>query len=266
MIDLNASLYSGQTFTWKNLGEWHSGVSGGRAFDLKQRGLQVEGKGVSRRVIESFFRVDDDFDRVKCVLSEDKFVRKAIWAFPGLRILRQDPWECALSFVCTPLNNVKRITLMTSKLRKALGEEVEAFEGREHLFPTSRVVFEAGESKLRELGFGFRAKFAFELARSIEENGLKLESLKKKGLEEAREDLMSVHGIGSKVADCILLFSCEKLVAFPVDLWIDRIMRKQYKIRGKGTEKTREFGMKRFGENAGYAQQFLYHAARMGKI
>ena len=266
MIDLAHSLASGQSFTWKRHGETFVGVANGKLVKCTQQGDCVVGEGAPKAFFDDYFRANDDFDGIKQELQQDLVLSKPISCYPGLRILRQDPWECALSFACSPLNNVKRITLMLSNLRKAYGKEKQAFGVTEHLFPMPGQVLDAGEESLRKLGFGFRARFAFELAKAVEENGLELNSLRKKDYETASAELLQVHGIGEKVADCILLFSCDKLEAFPVDVWIDRVMRSNYRIRKKGPKGARAFGMKKFGENAGYAQQWLYHATRNGVV
>ena len=262
MIDLFHTLDSGQSFTWKKQGNFFVGIANGKLVRCRQEGEGMVGEGAPKSFFDAYFRLNDDFEGIKKKLAEDQFLSKPISSFPGLRILRQDPWECAVSFVCSPLNNVKRITLMLSNLCRQYGEEKQAFGVTEHLFPSPDQVVDAGEASLRKMGFGFRARFAVELAKAVHENGLDLASLRKKDYETARQELLQVHGIGEKVADCILLFSCDKLEAFPVDVWIDRVLRKNYGIRKKGPAASRLYGMKKFGENAGYAQQFLYHGSR----
>lgn len=235
---LDLTLDSGQFFRWRPDGDGFVVTTHGRTFFARQA-EDLEIRGVPRDFAERFFALDHDLAAIRASLARDAKLRPAIEACPGLRLLRQEPWECLLSFVTSAACNIPRIRRNLSAL---CGEGA-----------TPRPAAMPDERTLRRLGFGFRAKHIVPLAREVERGALRgLEALT---TGEARARLCDLPGVGVKVADCVLLFAYERLEAFPVDVWIRRIMRRF--VRG-GDRAVREHAAKRWGPLAGYAQQFLY--------
>jgi len=260
-LDLESTLASGQVFTWDQApdGCWE-GVVEGRAIRVGQRadGLLVESK-LSEASVRRYFRLDDDLEAIYRSFPPDPPLKAAVRRYRGLRLLRQDPWECALSFVLATFCNVPRIRRMARALSLEYGETVE---GRPYL-PSPERLASATEARLRELGLGYRAPNVLDLARRVAEGHLALGALRGRPYDEVVATLMEVRGIGRKVADCIALFSLEHMEAVPVDVWVERIL----KLRAPDLRSYPElagFARSWLGPFAGYAQQYLYHQARMG--
>jgi len=203
---------------------------------------------------------------------------QAIEAFKGLRILRQDPWECLISYICATYKNISAIKQMLSNLSKKFGDKIYLDEHYFYAFPTPQRLAKATAEELAKCGLGYRAKYVFETAKMVYENNFEVKSLRKLSYEKAKEELLNFPGAGLKVADCVLLFSLGKLEAFPVDVWIKHVILKYYesyfpnefirKISGKKSLTSSEykelnlFGRRYFGDYAGYAQEYLYHYER----
>jgi N-glycosylase/DNA lyase len=222
--------------------------------------------------------LNDDLEQISRCIGRDDYVRKALRRFEGLRIVRQEPWECLISFICATYKSIAAIELMLSKLSKKFGEK-KTFDGLDfYTFPTVGKLAFASENALRECGLGYRAKYVQAAAKKIYEEKIELESLKTLPYLEARKMLIEFPGVGLKVADCVLLFSLEKLEAFPVDVWIKRVILNHYanqlpeslvkklsthdSLSNSEYEKLNAFGRSYFGKYAGYAQEYLYHFER----
>ena len=197
--------------------------------------------------------------------------RKAINNFPGMRILRQDPFQCYISFIVSSNSNIPNIQTRLQKLSQKFGEK-KTIEGKEFfLFPKPEKLANASITNIAKCGLGYRTKYVKKAAVAVNEGMINFSSLKKQDYQDARDDLCQVFGIGKKVADCILLFSLDKLEAVPLDRWVLRILEKYYskefQIRTKSiTEKTydelHDKIIEHFGKYAGYAQQFLFKNER----
>jgi N-glycosylase/DNA lyase len=237
--------------------------------------------------IARFLALDDDLPRVYRRIGTDRHLRAAIAALPGLRILRQDPWECLACFICSAWNNVPKIELSTAHLCRRWGEPLTLdLDGRSltlHTFPSPERLASATESELREAALGFRAPNLLKAARLVAEDRLDLLALRRAPYAAALRGLLTVPGVGRKVADCILLFSLDKPEAFPVDVWVGRVMRELYGRHLQdalppepppgGTAPTdrayraiQAFAWRRWGRRAGYAQQYLFTAKRWGMV
>jgi N-glycosylase/DNA lyase len=234
--------------------------------------------------IARFLALEEDLARVYRRIGTDRAMRAAIAALPGLRILRQEPWECLASFICSAWNNIPKIQGSTARLCHRWGEPLALEpDGREvvlHTFPTAERLASATEAELREAALGFRAPNLLKAARVVAEGGLDLTALRRAPYAEALQALRGVPGIGRKVADCTLLFSLDKPEACPVDVWVWRVMRELYGRHlaqvlpeeppgGAGPSErayqaVQEFAWRRWGRRAGYAQQYLFTARRLG--
>jgi N-glycosylase/DNA lyase len=264
---LALSLESGQAFRWRREGEWYWGVIHGHILKICQTpsGLELsstEGEGL-RPLIRSYFRLEDDLEAIYREIGRDEHIAGAIARYRGMRLLRQEPWECLVSYICSANSSIPHIARMVEALAEAFGRPV-SLEGRTlYTFPEPYRLAEAGEERLRGLGLGFRARYVAEVARQAAEGRLDLADLHRLPYEEARERLVKLPGAGGKVADCVLLFSLDKLEAFPVDRWVRRALADWYPgIERQPPRKVSEWARSYFGPYAGYAQQYLFFARR----
>lgn len=178
-----------------------------------------------------------------------------------MRILRQDPWETVVSFLCAQASNVPRITRNVEDICESFGSEIGL--GR-HNYPTPEQLANAGEDALRELGLGYRAKFLVETARCVADRAIQLAQLRTASYDDALTSLLMLDGVGDKVANCILLFALDKPSAFPVDTWIQKMLHQWYLgPRKTGLKQMRMWAQDYFGQHAGYANQYIFHSSRI---
>lgn len=278
-FNLDFTLCCGQTFRWDKHGDWWYGVVGQEAFKIRQECGALEFEGVNERFVWNYFRLQDDLPRILSDINKDENVQVAIGEFRGLRILRQEPWECLISYICATYKSIAAIRSMLANLSRRFGEEIH-LENQSFLgFPKPERLAKTELQELAACGLGYRAKYVLKTANLICDGTLDLEGLKKRSYAKAKRELMNLPGVGPKVADCVLLFSLEELEAFPVDVWIKRTVLEYYgqhfssefvkKISTQGSlstsayERLSSFGREYFGKYAGYAQEYLYHYERM---
>ncbi len=252
-FNLEHTLDSGQFFRYEKIGDWYHCQERDKSFRIKQNGNELEFEGTTKKHVEKLFGLDKNYDKIISELSKDKTLLPALKQYNGLRVMQRDPWETLISFQCSIFSNIKKIKLNMNKLAKEFGN------GK---FPKPGEINDLG--KIKKCATGFRAKYIHAANKQVTDQYLS--TLRKKSYPEAKQELMKLPGIGEKVADCICLFSLGKTEAFPVDVWIERMMTKIY-FNGKKTKakEIREFADKRWGKNAGYAQQFLFHWGRLKK-
>jgi N-glycosylase/DNA lyase len=277
-FDLDFSLCCGQVFRWKKVDGWWYGVVGENVFKIQQCGSKLEFEGVKAEFVRNYFRLEDDLEQINTCINKDNFIRKALHQFEGLRIVRQVPWECLISFICATYKSIAAIELMLSKLSVKFGERT-VFNGMEfYTFPRVEKLAFAAEDALHECGLGYRAKYVQATAKKIYEEKILLENFKCMPYLDARKKLVEFPGVGLKVADCVLLFSLEKMEAFPVDVWVKRIILNHYanqlpqdfvkKLQSHDSltngeyQRVNDFGRGYFGKYAGYAQEYLFHYER----
>jgi N-glycosylase/DNA lyase len=278
-FNLDITLCCGQVFRWEKKGEWWYGVTRDKAFKIRQVNEELEFANADENFVENYFGLNDDLQEIRAKISKDEYIRKALQEFWGLRIIRQDPWECLVSYICATYKNIAAIKQMILKLSKKFGEKI-ALDGYDfYTFPTPEKLAKTTESALMECSMGYRAKYVLETSKRIFENNFSLETLKKMPYQQAKKALVSFPGVGLKVADCILLFSLAKREAFPVDVWVKRAILKHYAVHFSNAfiekisshkslsnveyEKLNKFGRTYFGKYPGYAQAYLYHYERM---
>ncbi|MGA2308628.1 MAG: DNA glycosylase [Candidatus Bathyarchaeia archaeon] len=278
-FNLDFTLCCGQTFRWEKQGDWWYGVVGQAPCKIRQTGKTLAFEGVDAGFVENYFRLDDDLPEIFSRINKDRNIEAAISEFNGLRILRQEPWECLISYICATYKSISAIKGMLANLSRRFGEETRKDTQILYTFPKPAKLAKAGLHELLACGLGYRAKYVSETAKLVRENTLDLERLEKMAYAKAKQELTSLPGVGPKVADCVLLFSLEKLQAFPVDVWIRRAILKYYaryfpkefvkrlsaqeSLSSSGYEKLGSFGREYFGDYAGYAQEYLYHHERM---
>ena len=277
-LDLAATLESGQAHRWRREdnqgGIWYSGVIQGTFIKIRQDDKgQVEfrcapgSEAALTPILHRYFRMDDDIHAVYAELKRDQRVAAMVRRYPGLRLLRLEPWECLIAFICSANSNMPRIHQVMEKMSVHFGDALELDGEVRHAFPTPAQLVEAGEAELRRLGLGFRAPYVDQATRRVLEGTLDLPSLVQMPYQEAKEELMTCPGIGPKIADCVAVFSLEKLEAFPMDVWIRRALGEWY-FPGQKIPPDRvllEWAHGHFGRYAGYAQQYLFHGRRLEK-
>lgn len=252
-------------------------VSDFRKFEVRQHKNAIEyfampkiSEHKARQEVVRRFGLKDNMQKIYEQIATDQFLVESIEKYPGMRITRNDPWETTVCFVMSQFNNVKRIRGIVKKLIEVYGD-TRSFEhnGREIIvksFPTPETFANLSVKEIMRCGTGFRGKYIRGIAQQCVD-GFDLYKLQGKKYEHIKEELMTLPGIGDKVADCILLMGYEKLEAFPVDTWIKRIVERVY-FKGKvqSIKTIHKFADERWGKDAGYAQQYLFWHGRSLKI
>ena len=211
-----------------------------------------------------YLRMDDDLEAIYSCIDTDPRMHGAIAEYRGLRLLRQDPWECLVSFICSANSNIPRISATMESLAQNYGQPLTLGDYVDYSFPSPDKLAEAGEAALRDLKLGFRAKYVAKAAERVALGEVKLEPLRYLPYQEAKDVLTSLPGVGDKVADCVLLFSLDKLDACPIDRWVRRAMEEWYLDGAKLNYKSiRAWSLEKWGGYAGYAQQYLFHQKRL---
>lgn len=255
----------GQCFRWMEAGEAYIGVVGERAVrvlkledDVYVQGGRLE----DREFWIDYFDLNRDYGLIKEELSKDDILREAIGHGEGIRILNQDPFETTISFIISANNRIPMIKRAVENISRKFGSRI-IFEGKEYFsFPQPWELAKASEEDLKSLGCGFRAPYIVEVTREISSGIVDLNVIRELAADEAHSKLMELKGVGPKVADCIMLFSMGKSSAFPVDVWVKRVMQYFYLAPDISLKKIRDYGREKFGELSGIAQQYLFYYAR----
>ena len=258
-FSLRHTLESGQFFRYAEKDGAYTVVRGQRLFRIRQDGDSLTYDGADLWFLREFLGLDQDYASIEATLRRDRRLWEALDYAPGLRLLRQDPWECTAAFITSVASNIPRITGNLADIAREYGIPVRLGPLAGHAFPRpDRLDDEAG---LRRLKLGFRASYLVQAAR-LARSGI-LEEIGALPYEDAKETLMVMPGVAEKVADCVLLFAYGRLNAFPVDTWIRKVMVRMF-FRGRRVpdRAIRAFASERWGDLAGVAQQYLYHWSR----
>jgi N-glycosylase/DNA lyase len=268
--DLTATLSSGQAFRWAWRDEAWEGVIGQRWVRLQQRdrgiAAQTAGPTSDWRWLEDYLQTGVDLDAVVLSFPDDEPMRAAVAACRGLRLLRQEPWECLASFILSSTKQIVQIRQIIGLLCARFGSPLLVPTGHAPLqaFPTAERLAAASEAELRACKMGFRAPNLLAAARRIAVGEVNLNALYSESVHQARAALLQLPGVGEKIANCVLLFAYGFQQAFPVDVWVMKALRELYFHRRRPTPaRLRRFVTTHFGANAGYAQQYLFHYMRM---
>ncbi|MFQ5963482.1 MAG: DNA-3-methyladenine glycosylase family protein [Candidatus Scalinduaceae bacterium] len=258
-FNLKYTLESGQIFRIKKVDDWYYLNAQDKFIKIKQIKNELEFYGVGKTFIIRFFSLNENLPKILKEINRDTHIGKAIAKYRGLRIIKQEPWECLISFMCSSASNIPRIKSKLNALSEYFGKKL-LFDGhKSYTFPLPGKINDF--KKIMDAKTGFRAEYIFEANNTIDIK--QLNSLRTKSYEYANDELKKIKGIGDKVADCILLFSLGFYQAFPVDTWIKKIIQLLYFNNNiVPNNKIREFGMDYFGRHAGYAQQYLYLYSR----
>lgn len=264
----------GQCFRFnKQEDESYTGVVGNNVINVKKIDNEIHIKSVGQdnleELIVNYFDLNRDYEQIKDKLSKiDENMQKSISYGKGIRILNQDLWETIISFIISANNNIPRIKGIIDRMSERYGKKI-IFEGKEYYtFPTIDELSKASVEDLRALGLGFRDVRVYETTKMIKNKEVDLEQLKnEKDFNKVRNTLLTLPGVGPKVADCILLFSTlKRWEAFPIDVWVRRVMNELYiknpdetKVKKEEIEK---IAYEKFGNLAGIAQQYLFYWKR----
>ncbi len=267
--DLAATLSSGQAFRWRFQDKRWVGIIDSRWVALRPEQNQLLAE-VAEPVrdwtwLTDYLQLHVNLDQLLQTFPDDPPLKQAVSACHGLRLLRQDSWECLASFILSSTKQIIQIQQVIGNLCACFGEPVKVPERHPpaFAFPTPASLAAASEPELRACKMGFRAKYLLPVAQRVANGQFELESLSGKSLEDARATLLELPGVGRKIADCVLLFAYGFAEAFPVDVWIMRGLRELYFQRRRPTlKKLMRFAETHFGPNAGYAQQYLFHYMR----
>ena len=227
-------------------------------------GIEVESPLQDEAFWRSYFDMERDYAALRPLCAGDDFLLRAYDALHGLHVLNQPVWDTLISFIISANNNVRRIKGLVGKLRAALGEPRPLGDETVRLFPTPEALASARVEDLRAMGMGYRAPYLIDTARQVRD-GFDLEALRALPYDAAFKQITRLKGVGPKVADCVLLFSCGQSMAFPVDVWMERAMR-HYMPDCSNRRLLKECAQQRWGDAAGILQQYLFHAARTGII
>jgi N-glycosylase/DNA lyase len=224
------------------------------------------------------FRLDDDVNYISSCITNDNMISQLFKKYSGLWLMRQDPFQCMISFACSSNTNIPMIRRMLKNLCRKFGIKREIDQKKFFTFPTTKSLAKASINELCSCGIGYRAKTIKSLTEKIIIGTLNIEELSRCKYDEAKEKLLGIYGIGNKLADCILLFSLEKTEAFPIDVWIARsiysyyralLNQESFKLDFKSTKLSpnkynllSKIMRQHFGKYAGYAQQYLYYHMR----
>ena len=264
----------GQCFRWnKQQDESYTGVFGKNVINVKKEGSKIIFKGITdgniEEVCNQYFDLDRDYDDIKNKLSKiDEPLKNSIDYGSGIRLLNQDLWETTISFIISANNNIPRIKGIIERMARRYGNKIEWKGNEYYTFPTPEQLSKASVEDLRALGLGFRDKRIYDTTKLVISKQMDLEKLKQEtDSRKIKETLLTLPGVGPKVADCIMLFSTLKcLDVFPVDVWVRRVMNELYfklpdetKLKRDQIEK---LATEKYGDLAGLAQQYLFYWKR----
>jgi N-glycosylase/DNA lyase len=291
-FDLAMTLNSGQVFHWEKADIGFCGAIGDRAVYVQQRGdilrARLEGGAARRRrdnnghaskrtpgpreltlsvsqLVSNYFALDHPLDEICAAFPRDPVMNSAREFCRGLRIIRQPKWECLATFICSSMKQIAHIRQISRALRQRFGEEKQ-IGGREVFsFPSARRLARTSETELRKCGLGYRAKNLLATAKRVALREVNLDSWSALSDGELCDQLCHLPGVGAKVANCVMLFGYERVKAFPIDVWIERVLREKYfpRKRKVTSASLAEFAANYFGAHGGYAQQYLFHHTRM---
>lgn len=254
-LDLAQTLDCGQSFRWE---QEENGDFRGVAFD-REVTVHLDGgdfyifggKAEDSALWSDYFDLDFDYGIIKNELSALSPVLKSAAEYaPGIRILRQDSWEALCSFIISQNNNIPRIKGIIKRLCECFGDKTE---DSGYTFPSAARLSDLSVEDLAPLKSGFRAKYLIDAAQRVSSGEINLDEVLVMPIDEARQSLMKIKGVGPKVAECALLYGMHRLECFPMDVWMKRAMAVLLP----------EFTIEDLGQYAGIAQQYIFHYSRM---
>lgn len=258
----------GQSFRWNEKEDGsYTGVAYDRVINVKKEDNKVIFSNTSIKdfndIWYNYFDLDRDYGEIKNILSKDSVLKEAIKFGHGIRILKQDVWEILISFIISANNRIPMIKKAIETLSKRYGEYIGEFQGKKYYsFPTPDTINRLTVEEVEKCGTGFRSKYIVNAAAVVSGGQMDIYRLKNLSTEAARRELMTFAGVGPKVSDCIMLFSMEKYDAFPIDVWVKRVMEHFYLKEDTKLKDIQKYAQDKFGKYAGFAQQYLFYYAR----
>jgi N-glycosylase/DNA lyase len=263
-FDLATTLDSGQVFHWQKIDNGFCGTIGDQPVYVEQSGDALSVSGGCVEVVRNYFALDHPLAEICRSFPRDPVMDAARAYCCGLRIIRQPRWECLATFITSSMKQVAHIRQISEALRRRYGKPHKLFDLKLYSFPTPQRIALTSEAELRACALGYRAKNLLTTARLVSAGQADLEGWSALPDDELRARLCALPGVGAKVANCVSLFAYERLRAFPIDVWIERVLREKYFPQRKKIRpgEMRLFSAKYFGNYGGYAQQYLFHHAR----
>ncbi len=271
-FDLEETLTCGQTFCWhRTEGKlYETGKNQFYTFRKEKPIILTEKedhvKAETELPIEEVKKalgLNHDLESIFQTFPKDPHIKKAKEELWGLRIVQDEPFPCLISYLCSPQMRIPRIKQMHNKICRNFGEQVKYKNQTFLKFPTIEQLSKASEEELRELGVGYRAKYIVESTKMLAEGEVDLEKISQTNYSHAKEEIKQLYGVGDKVADCVLLFSMNFLEAYPVDTWAEKVIKEHYpQLHSENNEILLKNLRNHFGSYSGYAQEYLFHAAR----
>lgn len=248
----------GQCFRWNREEDGsYTGVAFGKAVNLSYDGKEITLNGATdadvKAIWEDYFDIGRDYSAVKKSISVSPVVKEAVAFGEGIRILKQEFFETLLSFIISQQSSIPKIKSTVEKLASLYGDEIELSGKVYYAFPTPEALRDVTEEDFARLGTGYRAKYLRRAVLGVLEGEISKEKMDRLTTGDARAELLKIYGVGNKVADCILLFSLARFDSFPVDVWINRVIKED--LGGKS-------GQELFGPYSGFAQQYLFYWKR----
>ena len=271
-FNLKYTLECGQCFRWKNNNDYYVGVIKDRVIKIRQDGDYIyvrsnEQKDLEK-IVKEYFELEKDYGSIeKRIASLDDYVKKALKNTSGMRHLKQDFFETIISYIISANNNIPRISKSVNEISKRYGKKIEFDDEEYYLFPTPEQLKDVTIDDYRACGVGFRDKYIYNTVKRINNKEIDLVKMQDMDTPSLRKELLSLMGIGPKVADCILLFSCGRQEVFPIDVWVERVMKKLY-FNDKNISKKEilKYASDNFGNDAGIVQQHLFYNIRENMI
>ncbi|SNS83884.1 N-glycosylase/DNA lyase [Anaerovirgula multivorans] len=263
----------GQCFRWdKEEDGSFTGIAYNKVVNVKKIGADVVFRNTAKEdfinIWTKYFDLGTDYSHIKDRISQnDKVMQQAVAFGRGIRILKQEPWETLISFIISSNNNIPRIKRSIELLAEGYGEYLGEFYGKKRYgFPSAEILSNLSIEELKACNTGYRASYIKNTASMVVEAPTALEELKGLEIEACQQKLLGYQGVGPKVAHCILFFCMEKMEAFPVDIWVKRVMEHLYFHKEIPPKVIQQFASEKFGEYAGFAQQYLFYYARESAI
>lgn len=257
----------GQCFRWDMEEDGsYTGIAHGKVVNVSyiENDIIIKNTNIDdvKNIWIDYLDLNRDYDEIKNNFIMDENLKRAIEFGGGIKILNQDIFECLISFIISTQNGIPRIKKIVSSMSELFGKKIEYNSKVYYTFPSLDAMSEITEKDLEPLKAGYRAGYIVDAVKKVISKEVDIYSLKNMSTSDARRELMKIKGVGPKVADCVLLFSAGKSDAFPIDVWVQRIMRSLYCGEEAKIKDIQDFASLRFGEYAGIAQQYLFYYAR----
>ena len=265
-LNLELSLFSGQAFRWKKKLNWYYGFIDNKFLKLRIKNNCLEyvcsDEWVAHDKVYDYFGLGIKYNEI-FENFDDELSTVAYKKLQGMRVLNQDPWECLISFIISAWSNVPKISNTIHLLCQKLGHKYILDDMVGYSFPSPIQITGLTESEMKSFGLGYRGQYVLKTSKIIEENKILLSDFYNEDYFDSLKFLLTFPGVGDKVANCVLIYSLKKYNAFPVDLWVERLLVEDYGLNKKmSLINKRKWGQNYFGKYSGIIQHYLFHYKR----